>query len=191
MTIRFDSHFWWRGKWGIAFSLLVLSRTPSLAAVAPVLASVEVGEAVQIPDWILNPTQCRVGQEAGRACLEIDLDRDPYSKVEWNIRLGEFSLPRDETVTLEIQFFDQGAGLMEARLGVGDDSKPIWLTAGRRKSYTRLNTLAERSAWFEFQSPTNAPVSGPLTLRVCSASSQGGYNLESKAPKARSRNSMN
>ncbi len=130
------------------------------------LARVTVGDATQVPAWIANREHLHMASAGGRRTLTADPDRDPYTKFEWDIRLGPVALPRGGRVTLELQFFDQGAGLIEPRLQLGDAPAGGGLSPSRRSSYTRLNTRTERRAWFEFAVPGNVPAQTEVRLRV-------------------------
>lgn len=150
-----------------AFALVLAAwiiPSAGFAQSAAELARVTVGEATEVPAWIANRESLHLVTAGGRQTLTADLERDPYTKFEWEIRLGSVALPRGGRVTLELQFFDQGAGLIESRLQFGDAAAGGWLSSSRRSSYTRLNTLTERRAWFEFAIATNAPT--PVEVRV-------------------------
>jgi len=85
--------------------------------------------------------------------LAIEPDRDPYAKVQWEATFPAALLGSDEGYTLEIVFYDKGACVIQPSLRLGDDALPL----GRRQSYTRLNTLEERSAYFAFRTPQRQP----------------------------------
>jgi hypothetical protein len=153
------------------------SGFPMFAVAAEELAWLRLGDTGEVPGWVVNRHQCRLSQSGNLPALEIEADRDPYTSVEWHIRFGDLALPRGEAVTLELQFYDQGAGLMDARLGIGAASKATWLSGSRRHSYTRLNTLTERRAWFEFQVPTSTAQSAPVILRITGLQHLRGVRL--------------
>lgn len=161
------------GGWGRRlsfFPILALGFVPSVisnagfAQTATELARVSVGAAAEVPAWIADCEQLHVTSAGGWQTLTADLEHDPYTKFEWNLRLGLVTLPRGGRVTLELQFFDQGAGLIEPRLQLGDVAPGGGLSPSRRSSYTRLNTMNERRAWFEFVIPSN--VAAPAEVRV-------------------------
>jgi len=56
--------------------------------------------------------------------------------------------------------------MIQPRLQLGDAVPNGWLLPSRRSSYTRLNTLTERRAWFEFAVPTNPPARAEIRLRL-------------------------
>ena len=126
---------------------------------------------------------CTVVSAGGRQTLTSDPERDPYTKFEWDIRLGSVALPRGGRVTLELQFFDQGAGLIDPRLQFGDVAAASWVAASRRSSYTRLNTLTERRAWFEFVVPAKCRrlIGGPAAARRDATPAGGATAPEASA----------
>ncbi len=146
------------------------------------LARVTVGDATEVPAWIANREHLHVASAGGRRTLTADPDRDPYTKFEWDMRLGPVALPRGGRVTLELQFFDQGAGLIEPRLQLGDAATGGWLSASRRSSYTRLNTRTERRAWFEFAVPGNVPAQAEVRVRVAGMQHLLGVRLLPESP---------
>ena len=148
---------------GLLFQAALSGPTTAHAAA---LASVEVPAGRRIPEWIINPDPCRTEKLDGHACLAIAPDRDPYAKVEWEIRLTLLSDLVPTTVTLEIEFVDRGAGVIEPRLGPAEGSASGWVSPRRRSSYTRLNTGAVRRAWFEFATPKRDAPDRTLLLRV-------------------------
>jgi hypothetical protein len=106
-----------------------------------------------VPPWVANAADCRLVSVHNLKCLEIEADHDPYSKVEWRILMPDLAQHAGETGVMEIEFFDQGAGVIEPRLRKDPRLPDAWLSPSRRSSYTRLNTLTSRRGWFEFQVP--------------------------------------
>jgi hypothetical protein len=147
----------WLGA--LALSLLDPARAETLAVAA-------VAADGTLPAWILNPNACRAVNRDGRASLEIEADRDPYTKVEWQISLGPVSGTLPATVTLEVEFLDWGAGLIEPKITAGGSDAKNWTFPGRRTSYTRLNTGNVRRAWFEFASGSFAAPQAPIHVRI-------------------------
>ncbi|MBI2926246.1 MAG: beta-galactosidase [Verrucomicrobia bacterium] len=127
------------------------------------LLTLALAQTDQPPSWIANAKQVRVVTLANEKYLEIDKDTDPYARVEWQIQLPEPARWAGQTAVLEVEFFDRGAGVIDPRLLREAQFAPTWLQPSRNCSYTRLNTLQPRRAWFEFQfpagysPPTNAP----------------------------------
>ena len=150
---------------GFAVGLLGGSAAWGDSPGAPVLAGVEVG-AGGVPDWVISSDRCQRVERHARPCLRIEADQDPYSKVEWEIRLTSASTTVPAEATLEVEFIDDGAGVIEPRIAAGVGGPRAWHSPRRRSSYTRLNTGALRHAWFEFALPgADAPASS-LTVRV-------------------------
>lgn len=105
----------------------------------------EAGTGDLFPAWAGGESNFAWKQFEGLGfALEIEADTDPYQPREWHIPLDLDTESGREGFVVELRFVDAGAGLIEARL-IGGEASP------RRKSnYTRLNTLGERSAWFDF-----------------------------------------
>lgn len=133
---------------------------------AEILAAAVVASDVGVPPWILNPASCHLTNRNGRACLEIEPDRDPYTKVEWEIGLKPQGAPVPPVVTLEVEFLDYGAGLIEPRMAGNAPTAADWVAPRRRISYTRLNTGTIRRAWFEFATATFATNATAIHLRI-------------------------
>lgn len=151
--------------------------TRSAAQEAAELAGVNVGDANTVPAWVANPEHVHLVQAGGHATLTADLDQDPYKLFEWEIRLGQVTLPVGKRVTLEVRYVDQGAGLIAPRLQWVAGKTNEWITPALRASYTRLNTLAERRAWFEFVVPTNTPASAEPALKIAGLQHLMGVSL--------------
>ncbi len=131
------------------------------------LLTLTLANTGQPPAWIANPKQVHVVTLANEDYLEIDKDTDPYARVEWQIQLPEPARWAGQTVVLEIEFFDRGAGVIDPKLLREAQFSPTWLHPGRKCSYTRLNTLQPRRAWFEFQLPAGySPPTNASTLRI-------------------------
>jgi hypothetical protein len=144
------------------------------------LAHVSVGDATEVPAWIADREHLHSVLAGGRRALTSDPDRDPYTRFELEIRLDDVSLTRGGRVVLELQFFDQGAGLIDPKLQF-DAASSGWISPTRRSSYTRLNTMTERRAWFEFSVPTNVPSRAVVQVRVAGMQFLRGARLLSDA----------
>lgn len=83
---------------------------------------------------------------SAQSCLCIRRDNDPYEKVLWLLDLAAAELETGTQYVLEIEFFDKGAGVIDAQLV----REGAVLGISRSESYTRLNTLQERTACFLF-----------------------------------------
>ncbi|MCA9447815.1 MAG: family 14 glycosylhydrolase, partial [Candidatus Omnitrophica bacterium] len=98
---------------------------------------------------LVNRDRCEINVFDGADYLEIEKDRDPYSPVEWilDISKGDWN---GTTPVFEIVFYDKGAGVIEPELKVGTGPDETTLRPSRAASFTRLNSMRERSAYFEF-----------------------------------------
>jgi len=78
---------------------------------------------------------------------------DPYAHTFWTFRFTQ-PIPDDwPSLVLEIQFLDQGAGVIAPEILSDDRFDGEWMKPKRQVSYTRLNTNKVRSAIFEFAKP--------------------------------------
>ena len=132
-----------------------LQVTDSLAALASFPP--ESGEQAS---RLLNENDVREVHEAGQSFRCIKEDTNPYEKVRWLIEIDAESLTPSAEYTLEIHFFDKGAGVIEPALFTGSSALGI----GRSEGYTRLNTLGMRTACFGFVMADNQ--GAPLRLEV-------------------------
>lgn len=85
--------------------------------------------------------------------LDITPDTDPYSKVTWDFRFNAPLFPQAERLYLEIEFFDDGAGVIQPTLLSDDSFKGAYAAPLRAVSFTRLNQQRVRRALFEFANP--------------------------------------
>lgn len=137
----------------------------SLAKPTTQLVQVELNDSAVVPAWIANQDKVQVVAAGGRPSLTSETEHDPYTRFEMEILLSGVPLTPGGRVVLELQFFDQGAGLIDPKLQF-DAASGGWISPTRRSSYTRLNTMTERRAWFEFSVPTNAPSRAQVRVRV-------------------------
>lgn len=87
-----------------------------------------------------EPEPLRVTAAGGRPTLTAESEPGPRCWFEWEIQLGPVvALPRGGQVTLELEFFDQGAGLIDPKLqfdagpGGADGAQPAqFLRAAQR-----------------------------------------------------------
>ncbi len=143
---------------------LAPSRPAPAAEDTPALT---LGDGASVPSWIINAARCRRVVLAGEPCLEIEPDRDPYAKVEWEIRLPDVARWAGQSIVLEIEYCDQGAGVIDPRLQFGTGWTGSSVAPGRRSSYTRLNTMKMRRGWFGFPLPAASIMrTNPPVLRV-------------------------
>ena len=155
---------------GLALALATwpaMIRGAEPTATEPVLATLALGDGERVPSWVIEPARCRAVKVEGHACLEFEPDSDPYRLVEWRLQLPRMNAETAPTVVVELEYVDQGAGLMDVAWRPGDGPAQDALHASRRASYTRLNTGQVRRAWFEFRfsaAATRAP--GPAALSL-------------------------
>ena len=130
-------------------------RTGILGFVVALSATVHsLAWAQALPDapfQLVNTSDVQQTPRAGSDVLEIAPDRDPYNKRAWEFR---FAAPLDATwksVTLEIEFFDEGAGVIQPELLINDEFNGRWSRPARSVSFTRVNTQKFRTALFEFE----------------------------------------
>jgi len=109
---------------------------------------------------LLNPGEAHEETIEGRRCLCIAPDTDPYEKRQWLFDIPTAGIRSDTEYTIEIGFLDKGAGVIETVVSSGGAPLPML----RSESYTRLNTLGERTACFAFR--TGAALGDTLRLSV-------------------------
>lgn len=149
----------------------VMAADPADPAAPPSGLTLTLDRYGRRPAWIANPAQCRVERIGGRPCLALAPDVDPYSRLAWEIRLPALTAFASGPLVVEIEFVDQGAGLIEPALHWASVPTPTTLAPVRQASYTRLNTRTTRRAWFQFNLPARPPtVGGAAILR--------GYGLQ-------------
>ncbi|MCB9769449.1 MAG: family 14 glycosylhydrolase [Candidatus Omnitrophica bacterium] len=103
---------------------------------------------------LLNPDMVREVVRNGEPAIEIERGNDPYKKVEWLFRLKNPLSQEEERLVLEIEFFDEGAGVIQPMLLRDDRFTGEWMRPSRSVSFTRLNTRKVRRALFEFEIPS-------------------------------------
>ncbi|MBI2432709.1 MAG: beta-galactosidase [Candidatus Hydrogenedentes bacterium] len=146
---------------------VVLSMMPLLAAQEPSLPPVGVALldiAVGIPEVFLNTQEVRHVQRGDYACLDIAPSTNPYEHVGWSISLAPVMNLAGARGTLVVEFFDEGAGLIDPEIVSAETGHPL-AAIGRSSNYTRLNTLQPRQAWFALRLP-HSLVESPAELRI-------------------------
>ncbi|MBP8129723.1 MAG: family 14 glycosylhydrolase [Candidatus Hydrogenedentes bacterium] len=129
---------------------------------------VAVGAADALPSFaaggegggitLVNAAAAYDASTNGQQCLCIREDGNPYEKTSWVFDVPAAALAPQTPYVLEIVFFDKGAGVIEAQMSRGG----VALGISRSESYTRLNTLRERTACYQF----DTGVSQGNTLRL-------------------------
>ncbi len=144
-----DCWFRWLRYW----LLLLATGAAWAAAESPALPDFDAAAGRGKPAWLENAAACRSERRAGLVCLCLPEDQDPYERVEWRVNLGNQATLAGGRRLVRIEFYDEGAGVIEPRLVRGRAPATTTLSAIRRCSYTRLNTRTLREAWFEFDLP--------------------------------------
>lgn len=119
------------------------------------LFDAQVTEASQ-PLRLLNRGECRSESLGGNTVLTLPVNTDPYTEKSWDFQATASFIPDKQAFVLEIEFFDKGAGIIDARILDDDRFHGRWQGSSRQVSYTRLNTQALRSAYFQFSAPNAA-----------------------------------
>lgn len=114
-----------------------------------VLFDAQISNASQ-PMRLLNGGECQRESLGGGAALSIPIGADPYTEKSWDFQVVRPFAADKEPFVLEIEFFDKGAGVIDASVLENDRFHGQWRGADRRASYTRLNTQTVRSAYFQF-----------------------------------------
>lgn len=104
------------------------------------------------PLILANADECRLEPHDSHSVLRIAPGDDPYHEQSWRFTIEDPGL-WSEPFALEIEFYDKGAGVIEAGLIADAKFNGAWSSPRRAASYTRLNTDRLRSAWFEFSPP--------------------------------------
>lgn len=103
---------------------------------------------------VINASDVFSVREAGRDWLNLRETPDPYLQTAWQVRFTEFTLVPGEKLVLEVTYYDKGPGVIQPFLLADDSFHGRWIPPARKVSFTRLNTLAERRALFEFDVPS-------------------------------------
>ncbi|MBX7259290.1 MAG: beta-galactosidase [Candidatus Hydrogenedentes bacterium] len=97
-----------------------------------------------------NAESLKATERAKRTVFEAAPETDPYEKGAWEFDFTEPFPNTWERLVLEIEFFDEGAGVIQPLLLQDDSFSGKWLRPSRSVSFTRLNTKTYRRAYFEF-----------------------------------------
>lgn len=89
----------------------------------------------------------------GRKLFAMPISEDPYTEPVWELALPALAQAAGQTVTLELHFYDHGAGVIDASLAWGATS----LAPVRKCGYTRCNTGTDRFTALEFALPAETP----------------------------------
>lgn len=102
---------------------------------------------------LLNTNDVHAQRFGATDALYIIPDTDPYQKVTWNFQFQTVSYPDSEKLFLEVEFFDDNAGVIQPTLLSDDAFKGTYAVPLRAVSFTRLNQQRVRTALFEFANP--------------------------------------
>lgn len=102
---------------------------------------------------LANREITRFVDHSGTQTLHIAPDTDAYVKVAWEFRLSAPPFPGSDKLVLEVEYFDDGAGVIQPTLLANDDFKGTYTAPLRSVSFTRLNQQRVRHALFEFDNP--------------------------------------
>jgi len=132
---------------------LVLCRPLIAASMGEVLAAYAVGQ----PDVCEGLTICedpalRKYQQGSDWLLEMKPSNRIYEEDTWGFRLEDRSLRTVKNLVLEIEFYDEGFGVISASRLIDPQFNGSYAAASRSVSYTRLNTKRYRKVLFEFSS---------------------------------------
>jgi len=97
-----------------------------------------------------NRQECSIEERQGIPLLVVKSPMDPYRDQTMVFRFAQAEKNFPENFVLEIEFYDEGAGIIAPQLSARGSSRHRGMDGGRQCSYTRLNTLRTRSAFFEY-----------------------------------------
>ncbi|MFA6239861.1 MAG: family 14 glycosylhydrolase [Candidatus Hydrogenedentales bacterium] len=97
-----------------------------------------------------NADDLKPAERAKHTVMEIGPETDPYEKVAWEFEFTEPLPGAWQRLVLEVEFFDEGAGVIQPLLLKDDSLSGEWSRPNRSVSFTRLNTKTYRRAFFEF-----------------------------------------
>ncbi len=116
---------------------------------------------------LLAAQTARTRTEGGVQILDIPEGTDPYGRTEWLFRFDPGVLRGWSRMALEIEFLDQGAGVIQPSVLKDARWNGEWLDPAKKVSFTRLNTGRARRALFEFDPLLlDAPPEGKPNLKI-------------------------
>ncbi len=143
------THFSVAGSLLLAFCSFV-AGTQCQAETAPLCFFDASGKSPQQLGLLLNDNECHRIDNGSLHYMDIRSDTDPYNKVQWLFGINE-NLPQDwKNCVAEVEFLDEGAGVIEAMILESGQFNGTWRLPQRACSYTRLNTSKVRQALFQF-----------------------------------------
>lgn len=111
---------------------------------------------------LTNKDQCTETEFGGQRYVELPPETDPYQGNAYTIQCSAAALTPGKEQTLEIAFYDKGAGVIRPSI----ENHGVKVPSSRQQSFTRLNTLRARSAFFSLQAPAQGWNSGELATLV-------------------------
>lgn len=141
----------------VRFLILLLIVSPALATGTARSEGVLLLESSPLTSpaaVVINASDVFTVREAGRDWLNLRETPEPYLQTAWQIRFTEFTPAPGEKLVLEVTYYDKGPGVIQPFLLADDSFNGRWIPPTRKVSFTRLNTLSERRALFEFDVPS-------------------------------------
>ena len=120
---------------------------------SPLLLFSTIATGIENPLLLKNQSECQTEILEAMTTLSIPVSSDPYSENYMGFSFRKSILEKNSTIVLEIEFFDRGAGVIQVELLDNPKFHGSWRGASRQVSYTRLNTLTTRHAYFQFTVP--------------------------------------
>lgn len=105
------------------------------------------------PAVLVNPGQVKEIDGPQGKHLDLAISLDPYAKTEWRLKFMTSFLAEWDKVVFEVEYLDEGAGVIQPRLLGNDAHRGEWLRPQRAVSFTMLNTGQVRRALFAFPVP--------------------------------------
>ncbi len=102
---------------------------------------------------LINAHQTRTVTRQSVEVQVIEQDTNPYGTPEWSFCFKTPFLQTWDKLFLEVEFLDEGMGVIQPRLLSCDAFSGEWIEPCRAVSFTRLNTCQVRHAVFEFNVP--------------------------------------
>ncbi len=131
---------------------ILFTALPSPAAPSDTLLF-HVSAAEPTAATLVNSEATHAVDRGSIGTLDIAPDRDAYSKVTWDFRFEGPISPDSERLFLEVEFFDDSAGVIQPTLLTDDAFKGTYGLPLRAVSFTRLNQQRVRTSLFEFANP--------------------------------------
>ncbi|MBX3178423.1 MAG: beta-galactosidase [Candidatus Hydrogenedentes bacterium] len=148
----------------VAFVIGMIQPLAALAETDGIILFQSSGEAVGAR--LENVAETQSAGFGETTALHIFSDTDPYQKVTWDFRFSDTPFPDSASIFLEIEHFDDGAGVIQPTMLVDDAFNGTYATPVRGVSFTRLNQQRVRRALFEFANPRMPATTTHPHLRI-------------------------